>query len=176
MTSSTGSSTRAIRAPRSPRRHSSSCAKQPTGDGSAFRNWITTDPFGRGLPGADLLTFHGAKGRGWHTVYLVDARPVRRDIARRPPTPPAWRRLACCTSHSLSHRCPHRQLGAAAWRVPAQTHSPARRIRQRGGRDGRDCRPDWCRCEAHGAAGDVGAAPRGAAAWRGQGVSCRMPW
>ena len=46
--------------------------EQPTGDGSAFRNWITTtDPFGRDLPGVDLLTFHGAKGREWHTVYLV---------------------------------------------------------------------------------------------------------
>ncbi len=46
--------------------------EQPTGDGPAFRNWVsTTDPFGRDLPGVDVLTFHGAKGREWHTVYLV---------------------------------------------------------------------------------------------------------
>ncbi len=46
--------------------------EQPTGDGAAFRTWITsTDPFGRDVPGVELLTFHGAKGREWHTVFLV---------------------------------------------------------------------------------------------------------
>ncbi len=46
--------------------------EQPTGDGGAFRTWVTTtDPFGRDLPGVDVLTFHGAKGREWHTVYLI---------------------------------------------------------------------------------------------------------
>jgi DNA helicase-2/ATP-dependent DNA helicase PcrA len=46
--------------------------EQPTGDGPAFRNWVsTTDPFGRDLPGVDVLTFHGAKGREWHTVHLI---------------------------------------------------------------------------------------------------------
>ena len=46
--------------------------EQPTGDGSAFRTWVTTtDPFGRDLPGVDVLTFHGAKGREWHTVHLI---------------------------------------------------------------------------------------------------------
>ena len=46
--------------------------EQPTGDGAAFRAWVTsTDPFGRDLPGVDLLTFHGAKGREWHTVFLI---------------------------------------------------------------------------------------------------------
>ena len=46
--------------------------EHPTGDGVAFRTWITaTDPFGRDVPGAEILTFHGAKGREWHTVFLV---------------------------------------------------------------------------------------------------------
>ena len=46
--------------------------EQPTGDGTAFRTWVTTsDPFGRDLPGVDVLTFHGAKGREWHTVHLI---------------------------------------------------------------------------------------------------------
>jgi DNA helicase-2/ATP-dependent DNA helicase PcrA len=45
---------------------------QPTGDGTALRNWVTaTDPFGGRVPGVELLTFHGAKGREWHTVHLV---------------------------------------------------------------------------------------------------------
>jgi DNA helicase II / ATP-dependent DNA helicase PcrA len=46
--------------------------EQPTGDGTAFRAWIAaTDPFGGDVPGVDLLTFHAAKGREWHTVHLV---------------------------------------------------------------------------------------------------------
>lgn len=46
--------------------------EQPTGDGSAFRVWVTTnDPFGRDSPGAEVLTFHAAKGREWHTVFLI---------------------------------------------------------------------------------------------------------
>ena len=45
---------------------------QPTGDGLAFRTWVTTtDPFGGQQPGVELQTFHGAKGREWHTVHLV---------------------------------------------------------------------------------------------------------
>ncbi len=44
----------------------------PTGDGGAFRTWVqTTDPFGGGAPGVELMTFHGAKGREWHHVYVV---------------------------------------------------------------------------------------------------------
>ena len=44
----------------------------PTGDGAAFRAWVTsTDPFGTAEPGVELLTFHAAKGREWHTVHLV---------------------------------------------------------------------------------------------------------
>lgn len=45
---------------------------QPTGDGAAFRAWISsTDPFGGDRTGVELLTFHAAKGREWHTVHLV---------------------------------------------------------------------------------------------------------
>ena len=43
-----------------------------TGDGGGFRTWVeTTDPFGTDVPGAETLTFHAAKGREWHTVFLV---------------------------------------------------------------------------------------------------------
>lgn len=46
--------------------------EHPTGDGQAFRAWIAaTDPFGGRAGGVDLLTFHAAKGREWHTVHLV---------------------------------------------------------------------------------------------------------
>src|SRR5690606_37992911 len=45
---------------------------QPPGDGGAFRAWVgATDPFGGGVPGVDVLTFHAAKGREWHTVHLI---------------------------------------------------------------------------------------------------------
>lgn len=44
----------------------------PTGNGAALRGWVTaTDPFGTAEPGVELLTFHGAKGREWHTVHLI---------------------------------------------------------------------------------------------------------
>jgi len=46
--------------------------EQPTGDGPAFRAWVgSSDPFGAHTPGIDVLTFHAAKGREWHTVHLV---------------------------------------------------------------------------------------------------------
>jgi DNA helicase-2/ATP-dependent DNA helicase PcrA len=46
--------------------------EQPTADGAGFRSWVlATDPFGGDAPGVDLLTFHGSKGREWHTVHLV---------------------------------------------------------------------------------------------------------
>lgn len=46
--------------------------EQPTGDGQALRAWVDrTDPFGHKLPGVELLTFHAAKGREWHTVHVV---------------------------------------------------------------------------------------------------------
>ncbi len=46
---------------------------QPRGDGAEFRSWIaTTNPFDDGTTdGVDLLTFHAAKGREWHTVYVT---------------------------------------------------------------------------------------------------------
>jgi len=46
--------------------------EHPTGDGGTFRTWVmSNDPFGGDLPGVELLTFHAAKGREWHTVHLV---------------------------------------------------------------------------------------------------------
>lgn len=47
--------------------------EQPLGDGAAFRSWLTsTDPFGVAGPGGvELLTFHAAKGREWHTVVVT---------------------------------------------------------------------------------------------------------
>lgn len=45
---------------------------QPVGDGAAFRAWVdATDPFGQAAQGVELLTFHAAKGREWHSVVLV---------------------------------------------------------------------------------------------------------
>jgi DNA helicase-2/ATP-dependent DNA helicase PcrA len=46
--------------------------EQPTGDGTGLKNWVgATDPFGADTGGVELLTFHAAKGREWHTVLLV---------------------------------------------------------------------------------------------------------
>ena len=47
---------------------------QPFGDGAALRAWIaSTNPFAEpdGVVGVELLTFHGAKGREWHTVVVT---------------------------------------------------------------------------------------------------------
>jgi DNA helicase-2/ATP-dependent DNA helicase PcrA len=47
--------------------------EHPLGDGAAYRSWVsTTDPFDlRDDRGVELLTFHGAKGREWHTVFAT---------------------------------------------------------------------------------------------------------
>ena len=47
--------------------------EHPLGDGATFRAWVaTTNPFDdRSTDGVDLLTFHGAKGREWHTVIAA---------------------------------------------------------------------------------------------------------
>jgi DNA helicase II / ATP-dependent DNA helicase PcrA len=46
---------------------------QPLGDGASFRAWVaTTNPFDdASTDGVDLLTFHAAKGREWHTVVVT---------------------------------------------------------------------------------------------------------
>jgi DNA helicase II / ATP-dependent DNA helicase PcrA len=46
---------------------------QPLGDGAGFRSWVaTTNPFDDGTSGGvELLTFHGAKGREWHSVVVT---------------------------------------------------------------------------------------------------------
>ena len=46
--------------------------EQTLGDGAAFRAWVaTTNPFeDASTDGVDLLTFHAAKGREWHTVIV----------------------------------------------------------------------------------------------------------
>jgi DNA helicase-2/ATP-dependent DNA helicase PcrA len=45
----------------------------PLGDGAGFRAWVaTTNPFDDGSAGGvEVLTFHGSKGREWHTVVLA---------------------------------------------------------------------------------------------------------
>lgn len=48
--------------------------EQPLGDGAGLRSWIaTTNPFADGPDsnGVELLTFHAAKGREWHTVIAT---------------------------------------------------------------------------------------------------------
>lgn len=44
----------------------------PVGTGPELRAWVDAgDPFGRATAGVQLLTFHAAKGREWHTVLLA---------------------------------------------------------------------------------------------------------
>lgn len=45
----------------------------PRGDGAGFRAWVAmTNPFDdHQSGGVELLTFHAAKGREWHTVYVT---------------------------------------------------------------------------------------------------------
>ena len=47
--------------------------EHPNGSGAGLQSWRnSTDPFGsRAASGVELLTFHGAKGREWHTVVLA---------------------------------------------------------------------------------------------------------
>jgi DNA helicase-2/ATP-dependent DNA helicase PcrA len=48
--------------------------EQPLGDGAGLRAWIAgADPFATAgdTVGVELLTFHGAKGREWHTVVVT---------------------------------------------------------------------------------------------------------
>jgi DNA helicase-2/ATP-dependent DNA helicase PcrA len=47
--------------------------EQPLADGATFRAWVaTTNPFDdASTDGVDLLTFHAAKGREWHTVIVT---------------------------------------------------------------------------------------------------------
>ena len=47
--------------------------EQTLGDGATFRAWVaTTNPFDDATTdGIDLLTFHAAKGREWHTVVVT---------------------------------------------------------------------------------------------------------
>lgn len=47
--------------------------EQPRGDGAEFRSWVaTTNPFDdRSTDGVELLTFHAAKGREWHSVFVA---------------------------------------------------------------------------------------------------------
>jgi DNA helicase-2/ATP-dependent DNA helicase PcrA len=47
--------------------------EQTFGDGATFRAWVaTTNPFDdASTEGVDLLTFHAAKGREWHTVVVT---------------------------------------------------------------------------------------------------------
>ena len=46
--------------------------EQPLGDGAGFRRWIaTTNPFADAETGVELVTFHAAKGREWHTVFVT---------------------------------------------------------------------------------------------------------
>ncbi len=46
---------------------------QQFGDGAGFRAWVAmTNPFDdQSTGGVDLLTFHAAKGREWHTVFVT---------------------------------------------------------------------------------------------------------
>jgi len=46
--------------------------EQPLADGATFRAWVaTTNPFAdASTDGVDVLTFHAAKGREWHTVIV----------------------------------------------------------------------------------------------------------
>ena len=46
---------------------------RPRGDGAEFRGWVaTTNPFDdASTDGVELLTFHGSKGREWHTVFVT---------------------------------------------------------------------------------------------------------
>lgn len=46
---------------------------RPRGDGADFRGWVaTSNPFDdASVDGVELSTFHAAKGREWHTVFVT---------------------------------------------------------------------------------------------------------
>lgn len=46
--------------------------EQPTGTGANLASWVDlTNPFGEQVAGVELATFHAAKGREWHTVFII---------------------------------------------------------------------------------------------------------
>lgn len=46
--------------------------EHPTGSGADFAAWVDlTNPFGEQVAGVELATFHAAKGREWHTVFII---------------------------------------------------------------------------------------------------------
>jgi len=49
--------------------------EHPSGDGAGLRTWLAvTSPFeSADTTGVEVLTFHGAKGREWHTVIVTGA-------------------------------------------------------------------------------------------------------
>ena len=49
--------------------------EQPAGDGAGLRTWLAVNsPFeSADTTGVEVLTFHGAKGREWHTVVVTGA-------------------------------------------------------------------------------------------------------
>ena len=105
---------------------------QATGGGPAFRAWCeATDPFGRATAGVELLTFHAAKGREWHTVHLAGCETSL--VPHRSATTGAARAeearlLYVATTRATDELVIH--WAQPARRLPAQADPAARGVRE----------------------------------------------
>ena len=108
---------------------------QPLGDGAALRAWIAaTDPFSTpgDTVGVELLTFHGAKGREWHTVVVTGVETGL--VPHRSASTVAARAEEARLLHvalTAGDRPAHRHLGGPARRLRPQAEPVARRVRLR---------------------------------------------
>ena len=143
---------------------------QPFGDGAELRTWVaSTNPFAEAddVVGVEVLTFHAAKGREWHTVVVtgvetgLDAAPLGDD--RRGPGrggPAAARRRHAGQRPARAH------VVGASRRVQAPGQPADRRHRHRGGADGGAARRRCAPCRRPIAPRSTGSG-RGASGWPG---------
>ena len=118
--------------------------EQPLGDGVAYRSWVsTTDPFDlRDDRGVELLTFHAAKGREWHTVFVTGVEtglvPIRSATTRAERAEEArllYVALTRATDDLVVTWC------APPRRLPAQAEPADRHVRPASRRMSRHLRP-----------------------------------
>ena len=115
-----------------PRACSCSCARRPPAAARRSGHGVeATDPFGRATAGVELLTFHAAKGREWHTVHLAGCETSL--VPHRSATTGAARAEEARLLYVAATRATDELVihwAQPARRLPAQADPAARRLRE----------------------------------------------